>query len=403
MESAWVRGGKSFYRWRRWAGGATLAQPVEHPPCKRKVGSSILPGGSLTSSAAEVRSARPHGWSPSSVGWGWHIRAESLGPGGSLRRTSPSSLTAWSRARRSLISWRTKAVVVRPRNRAEAPDSPWGLPSTRAVVSAGGDRRHLRSGERIGHAVELLVASRTEGSVGCRRPPGIPEQKLFPVECGQVEQQSSTDEPQPPGLSVRLDPETLRIDALPSAHQPRPAADQKPRPGHVHGVEVEAILPHQPWTLLGVYQLPAVLGRFPHLRNRVICVETRWRISEVRREAHANPTRNPTVSRHGAEEDGKVPTASDEPMRQRSGPRERSRFELYQARQHAVDIPHVDLPEAALLDAGGPKIRVAVMDQESLHDLAETGDIRRDVLEEFSARSGRRERTLARVVAQLSP
>ena len=36
---------KPFYRKPPWARCATLAQPVEQPPCKRQVGSSILPGG----------------------------------------------------------------------------------------------------------------------------------------------------------------------------------------------------------------------------------------------------------------------------------------------------------------------------------------------------------------------
>src|SRR6266852_1498791 len=37
---------KPFYRKGRWTRCATIAQSVEQPPCKRQVGSSILPGGS---------------------------------------------------------------------------------------------------------------------------------------------------------------------------------------------------------------------------------------------------------------------------------------------------------------------------------------------------------------------
>src|SRR2546422_9409816 len=36
---------KPFYRKGRWTRCATIAQSVEQPPCKRQVGSSILPGG----------------------------------------------------------------------------------------------------------------------------------------------------------------------------------------------------------------------------------------------------------------------------------------------------------------------------------------------------------------------
>src|SRR2546422_9260899 len=36
---------KPFYRKGQWAAGETIAQSVEQPPCKRQVGSSILPGG----------------------------------------------------------------------------------------------------------------------------------------------------------------------------------------------------------------------------------------------------------------------------------------------------------------------------------------------------------------------
>src|SRR5256712_11164843 len=39
---------KPFYRKGRWTRYATIAQSVEQPPCKRQVGSSILPGGSVT-------------------------------------------------------------------------------------------------------------------------------------------------------------------------------------------------------------------------------------------------------------------------------------------------------------------------------------------------------------------
>src|SRR2546427_12609810 len=40
---------KPFYRKGRWTRYATIAQSVEQPPCKRQVGSSILPGGCVTS------------------------------------------------------------------------------------------------------------------------------------------------------------------------------------------------------------------------------------------------------------------------------------------------------------------------------------------------------------------
>src|SRR3989442_15797175 len=36
---------ETFYRKGRWTPCATIAQSVEQPPCKRQVGSSILPGG----------------------------------------------------------------------------------------------------------------------------------------------------------------------------------------------------------------------------------------------------------------------------------------------------------------------------------------------------------------------
>src|SRR2546428_9649920 len=37
---------ETFYRKGQWTPCATIAQSVEQPPCKRQVGSSILPGGS---------------------------------------------------------------------------------------------------------------------------------------------------------------------------------------------------------------------------------------------------------------------------------------------------------------------------------------------------------------------
>src|SRR5207249_54203 len=55
------RARKPFYRKAQWAPRATIAQSVEQPPCKRQVGSSILPGGSVTNLRSRQASPPPIG------------------------------------------------------------------------------------------------------------------------------------------------------------------------------------------------------------------------------------------------------------------------------------------------------------------------------------------------------
>src|SRR5213594_3534818 len=52
---------KPFYRKGRWTRYATIAQSVEQPPCKRQVGSSILPSGSVTNLGSRQASPPPIG------------------------------------------------------------------------------------------------------------------------------------------------------------------------------------------------------------------------------------------------------------------------------------------------------------------------------------------------------